>query len=104
MNPRTLGPCPSSPNCVSTKAQDEGHSIAPFRYQKTRAEAKEALKEIIRSRRRMQPVEEDETDLDYECTSLLRRFSDRRDFLVDDETKTRHFCSASRTRYADLGG
>ncbi len=30
MSPRTLAPCPSSPNCVSTQAQDEGHAIAPI--------------------------------------------------------------------------
>ena len=29
---RTLAPCPSSPNCVSTQAQDEGHAIALVRY------------------------------------------------------------------------
>ena len=27
MSPRTLAPCPTSPNCVSTQAQDEGHAI-----------------------------------------------------------------------------
>ncbi|MEO5632206.1 MAG: DUF1499 domain-containing protein, partial [Nitrospiraceae bacterium] len=44
MNPRALAPCPSSPNCVSTQAPDRDHAIAPFRYRKSRAEAKEALK------------------------------------------------------------
>jgi uncharacterized protein (DUF1499 family) len=46
---KQLAPCPSSPNCVSTQAHDEGHAITPFRYRKSRAEAKEALKEVIRS-------------------------------------------------------
>ncbi|MEK7761157.1 MAG: DUF1499 domain-containing protein, partial [Nitrospirota bacterium] len=41
--------CPTSPNCVSTHATDEGHAIAPFRYRKSRAEAKEALKDIVRT-------------------------------------------------------
>lgn len=36
MNPRILIPCPSSPNCVSTQAQDEGHAIVPFCYRKSR--------------------------------------------------------------------
>ena len=103
MNPRTLGSCPASPNCVSTQAQDEGHAIAPFRYRKSRAEAKEALKEVIRSLPRMQLVEEDETYLHYEATSLLLRFVDDVEFLLDDETKTIHFRSASRTGYGDLG-
>jgi uncharacterized protein (DUF1499 family) len=103
MNPRTLGSCPSSPNCVSTQAQDEGHSIAPFRYRKSRAEAKEVLKEVIRSLPRMQLVEEDEAYLHYEATSLLLRFVDDVEFLFDDDSKTIHFRSSSRTGYGDLG-
>ncbi len=103
MSVRTLGSCPSSPNCVSTQAQDEGHSIAPFRYRKSRAEAKEVLKEVIRSLPRMQLVEEDEAYLHYEDTSLLLRFVDDVEFLFDDDSKAIHFRSASRTGYGDLG-
>jgi uncharacterized protein (DUF1499 family) len=100
---KRLAPCPSSPNCVSTQAQDQGHAIAPFRYRKSRAEAKEALKEVIRSLPRAKLVEEDESYLHYEFTSLLIRFVDDVEFLFDDEAKTIHFRSASRTGYGDLG-
>ncbi len=103
MTLRTLAPCPSSPNCVSTQAQDQGHAIAPFRYRKSRAEAKEALKDVIRSLPRTKLVEEDESYLHYEFTSLLLRFVDDVEFLFDDEAKTIHFRSASRTGYGDLG-
>ena len=103
MNPRALAPCPSSPNCVSTQAPDKDHAIAPIRYRKSRAEAKEALKEVIRSLPRIQLVEEDEDYLHYEATSLLLRFVDDVEFLFDDDTKTIHFRSASRTGYGDLG-
>ena len=99
----TLAPCPASPNCVSTQAQDEGHSIAPFHYRKSRAEAKEALKEVIRSLPRTKLVQEDESFLHYEFTSLLLRFVDDVEFLFDDEAKAIHFRSASRTGYGDLG-
>ncbi len=103
MSQRQLAPCPSSPNCVSTQAQDEGHAIAPLRYRKSRAEAKEALKEVVRTMPRTKLVEEDESYLHYEFTSLLLRFVDDVEFLFDDETKTIHFRSASRTGYGDLG-
>ena len=103
MSRARLDPCPSSPNCVSTQAQDEGHAIEPIRYRKSRAEAKEALKEVIRSLPRMKLVEEDESYLHYESTSLLLRFVDDVEFLFDDDTKTLHFRSASRTGYGDLG-
>ncbi len=100
---RRLVSCPSSPNCVSTQAQDEGHTIAPIRYRKSRAEAKEALKEVIRSLPRTKLVEEDESCLQYEVTSLLLRFVDDVEFLFDDESKAIHFRSASRTGYGYLG-
>ena len=100
---KQLPPCPSSPNCVSTQAQDESHSIAPFRYRTSRAEAKEALKEVIRSLPRMRLIEEDEAYLHYESTSLLFRFVDDIELLFDDQAKIIHFRSASRTGYGDLG-
>ena len=88
---------------MSTQAHDEGHAIAPFRYRKSRAEAKEVLKEVIRSLPRTKLLEEDESYLHYEFTSLLLRFVDDVEFLFDDETKTIHFRSASRTGYGDMG-
>ena len=103
MSMRTLAPCPSSPNCVSTQALDEGHAITPIRYRKSRAEAKEALKEVIRSLPRAKLVEEGESYLHYEFTSLLLRFVDDVEFVFDDDAKTIHFRSASRIGYGDLG-
>jgi len=100
---KSLPPCPASPNCVSTQAQDEGHAIAPFRYQKGRAEAKEALKAMVRLLPRTALVAEDEDYLHYEFTSLLLRFIDDVEFVFDEEAKTIHFRSASRTGYGDLG-
>ena len=75
----------------------------PIRYRKSRAEAKEALKEVIRSFPRTKLVEEDESYLHYEFASLLLRFIDDVEFFFDDESKTIHFRSASRTGYGDLG-
>lgn len=103
MTVRSLSPCPSSPNCVSTQATDEGHAIAPYRYRKSRAEAKEALKAAIATIPRTKLVEEDDAYLHYEFTSLLLRFVDDVEFLFDDESKTLHFRSASRVGYGDFG-
>ena len=100
---RSLQPCPSSQNCVSTQASDQGHGIPPYRYQKTLAEAKETLKTIVANLPRVKLVEEDEAYPHYEFTSLLLRFVDDVEFVFDDETKTIHFRSASRTGYSDLG-
>ncbi len=103
MDQRTLPPCPSSPNCVSTQATDDGHAIAPFFYRKPRAEAKEVLKAVLATVPRTKLVEEDESYLHYEFTSLLMRFVDDVELLFNDETKTIYFRSASRTGYGDLG-
>jgi uncharacterized protein (DUF1499 family) len=103
MSRKTLPRCPSSPNCVSTQATDEGYAIAPFRYLKSKAEAKEALKAVVASLARTKLVEEDDSYLRYEFTSLLMRFVDDVEFLFDDESKAIHFRSASRTGYGDFG-
>lgn len=103
MAQRILRPCPSSPNCVSTRATDEGHAIEPFRYTKPRAEAKEVLKAALATMPRTKLVEEDESYLHYEVTSLLLRFVDDVEFVLADDTKTIHFRSASRVGYSDLG-
>jgi len=75
----------------------------PYRYRKSRAEAKEALKAAIANLPRTKLVEEDEAYLRYEFTSLLMRFVDDVELLFDDDAKTIHFRSASRTGYGDFG-
>ncbi|HXH86762.1 MAG TPA: DUF1499 domain-containing protein, partial [Nitrospira sp.] len=101
MSARTLAPCPSSPNCVSTLAPagDERHAIPPYRYTKSRAEAKETLKAVIATLPRIKLVEEDGEYLHYEFTSRLLRFVDDVEFVFDDESKIIHFRSASRIGY-----
>ncbi len=103
MMSKQLAPCPSSPNCVSTQAQDARHAIAPFRYQRPLAEAKAVLKAALGSLSRTRLVEEDETYLHYEFTSLVLRFVDDVEFLFDERAKTIHFRSASRVGYGDFG-
>jgi len=105
MTRRTLPPCPSSPNCVSTLApsNDEPHAIEPYRYRKSRAEAKEVLKATVANLPRTKLVEEEENYLHYEFTSRLFRFVDDVEFMLDDDSKTIHFRSASRVGYGDLG-
>lgn len=103
MSSRTLAPCPNSPNCVSTTSDSPDHGIVPFRYRKSMAEAKAVLKTTVAAQPRTKLVEEDETYLHYEFTSLIMRFVDDVEFLFDDDTKTIHFRSASRTGHSDFG-
>jgi len=84
-------------------SNDERHAIEPYRYRKSRAEAKEVLKAAIAGLPRTKLVEEDEEYLHYEFTSRLLRFVDDVEFMLDDDSKTIHFRSASRVGYRDLG-
>ena len=100
---KQLSPCPSSPNCVSTQAEDQQHAIVPFRYQKNLPEAIAALKTIVLSLPRAVLVEEAADYLRVEVTSLLLRFVDDVEFVFDDHSKSVQFRSASRTGYSYLG-
>jgi uncharacterized protein (DUF1499 family) len=88
---------------VSTLAQDERHAITPLRYQRSKVAAKEALKETVLSFPRTKLIEEDDSYLHFEFTSLLLRFVDDVEFVIDEESKTIHFRSASRIGYGDFG-
>ena len=102
---RSLAPCPSSPNCVSTfsSPQDAQHAIVPYKYSKSPSEAKALLKTVLAGLPRTTLVEEDDTYLHYQFTSLLLRFVDDVEFLFDEASKTIHFRSASRVGYGDFG-
>lgn len=101
--PAALKPCPSSPNCVSTQAEDEGHRIAPLRYQRELAEAMSRLKQAVGAMSGARVAEEAGPYLRFEFTSRLFRFVDDVEFLFDEATKTIHCRSASRVGYGDFG-
>lgn len=100
-----LPSCPESPNCVSTEADpsDTRHHAAPLDLRGDPAQARERLKRIVLAMPRARLVEESGDHLHFTFTSRLFRFVDDVDFLVDPETGTIRFRSASRVGYGDLG-
>jgi uncharacterized protein (DUF1499 family) len=98
-----LAPCPPTPNCVCTQATDEEHRIEPFRYEGDPAEALARLKKVVASQPRVQVVTENDTYLHAEFTSLLFRYVDDVEFLLDRDAKVIHFRSASRAGRSDFG-
>lgn len=100
-----LPSCPESPNCVSTEADpsDARHHAAPLDLRGDPAQARERLKRIVLAMPRARLVEESGDHLHFTFTSRLFRFVDDVDFLVDAETGTIRFRSASRVGYGDLG-
>jgi uncharacterized protein (DUF1499 family) len=97
-----LAPCPETPNCVCTQAWDE-HAIEPIYFQVTPDEAWRRLRQVLADRPRTRIVGEESNYLRVECTSLLFRFVDDVEFLLDRQAGVIHFRSASRIGRSDLG-
>lgn len=98
-----LAPCPASPNCVSSRAPDDGHRVAPLTYTGPAQDAMKKLTTIVRSLPRTAVITTTDTYLHAEFTSFLFRFTDDVEFLIDDAAKVIHVRSASRLGYSDLG-
>jgi uncharacterized protein (DUF1499 family) len=103
MKDGALASCPASPNCVSTKAADGQHGIAPITFTGSAEDAKKKLVAVINSMRRTRIVTDDGNYVHVEFTSFLFRFVDDVEFIIDGSTHTIEFRSASRLGYSDLG-
>lgn len=108
--PEDLGPqngrlagCPDSPNCVSTEAADEPHRIKPLTFTGSADEAMQQLKQAVAQMPRTTIITEEDHYLHVEFTTLIFRYVDDVEFLVDEESGEIFMRSASRTGYSDLG-
>lgn len=101
--PAELAPCPSSPNCVSTKSKDPGHGMPPLPYLTSGKESMDRLLAIVRNMKRAAIVSATPWYLHVEFRSALFRFVDDVEFVLDDSARLIHFRSASRTGYYDFG-
>ena len=97
-----LAPCPSSPNCVSSLATDEGHRIAPLAIPGDAATQMASLLAVVGDMPRAEIQVETDNYLWVVFTSRLLRFRDDVEFLLGpgDAVQVR---SASRLGYSDLG-
>ena len=98
-----LAPCPDAPNCVSSQADDAAHRMEPIPFNGDADAALARLRAVLAARPRTAVVEADGDYVHVECTSLLFRFVDDVEFVVDREKKVIHFRSASRVGRSDLG-
>ena len=98
-----LPPCPSTPNCVSTRATDAIHAIAPIAYRGSAEEAMVRIAAIVEAMPRATIVERKPTSMRVEFRTRLFRFVDDVMFEIDDAKKTIEFRSASRVGRNDLG-
>jgi len=98
----TLLPCPSSPNCVSSRAVDERHRIEPLCFSDDPDAAFSRLRRILSQRADTVLVEENVRYLRVEFHTRLG-FVDDGEFLLSEKQRCIHVRSASRLGYSDLG-
>ena len=98
-----LASCPDRPNCVSSFAEDGEHRVEPLALVGTPAEAMAKLKRALEAMPRTVVVDASDTYLHAEATSLIFRYVDDLEILIDADANKIHFRSASRAGYSDLG-
>jgi len=98
-----LTPCPASPNCVCSQDADAEHAIDPIHFEDGPDEAWRRLHTVLDLQPRTRIVAEAAGYLHAECSSLLFRFVDDLEFLLDREARVIHVRSASRAGRSDLG-
>lgn len=92
-----LTACPDSPNCVSSYATDETHSIPAL------AADLGQIQQVLATIDAANIVEVRDNYLYAEFTSRLMGYVDDVEFLHDASTGLTHVRSASRLGYGDLG-
>jgi len=98
--PRTIRPCPSSPNCVSTES---GDAVLAFRLAMPARDAWPRVRAAVLQLTRCRIADESPTYLRAECTSLIFRFVDDLEIELREPSATLAVRSASRVGYSDLG-
>lgn len=98
-----LAPCPRTPNCVSTEADDAEHAMptVPFTDAPDAAQARARAALLAEPRTRI--VAERAGYLKAEARSRIFRFVDDVELVIDAEAHVFRFRSASRVGRSDLG-
>jgi uncharacterized protein (DUF1499 family) len=98
-----LAPCPASPNCVCSQAEDAGHRIEPLRYSGDPEGAIAQVKTMIEAMAGTQVIEATGDYLYAEFTTPLMGYVDDVEFYLDRAAQVLQVRSASRLGKSDLG-
>lgn len=99
----SLADCPASPNCVCSTASRVEQQIAPLTFTGDPGAALDRLAALLATFPRTQVVKRTDLYLHATSTSLIFRFVDDVEALVDPAAGVIHLRSASRVGYSDLG-
>ena len=100
---KSLSPCDSKPNCVSSLNFDDKNFIAPIPYSGSRDDAKKTLIKILKSVNLRGTVISSGNYIHSEFVSSLFGFTDDVEFLVEDHHREIQLKSASRVGFYDWG-
>ena len=100
---RTLKPCPSSPNCVSTQTDQPQKKRDPIAFSDSPQEVLQRLKRVVGNMPRTQLIEEDGNYLHYTFRTWPIPYTDDVEFIIDPDERVIHYRSASRVGHSDLG-
>lgn len=95
--------CPSSPNCVSSLAEDADHRVEALKFEGSSKDALDKIENIINGMKRASVELKTDNKIHAVFTSLLFKFKDDVYFEVDEDKKIINIKSASRVGYSDFG-
>lgn len=98
-----LAACPDSPNCVSTQATSELHSLAPLPYTIETDRVRSAALEVLQGQPRMTLLREEPTYLHALFRSPTMGFPDDFEIFIDEQARLIHFRAAARMGRGDMG-
>jgi uncharacterized protein (DUF1499 family) len=101
--PMKLKQCPDSPNCVSSQSSSASHQISPLPYTSSVEEAMQKIKTVILAFPRTKIIAEKKHYLHAEFKTLIFRFVDDVEIVINDSEKLIHLRSASRVGRSDFG-
>lgn len=99
----TLPPCADTPNCVSSEATRESQRVPTVPFTDAPTDALARARAALLAEPRTRVTVERSGYLHAECTSLVFRFVDDVDIVVDPVAHVYRFRSASRIGRSDLG-
>jgi uncharacterized protein (DUF1499 family) len=98
-----LSPCPTNPNCVSSKASDETHRVEPFPFSGGAGESLARVKAAALSLPRSRVSVEEPLYVRLTFRSAVFGFVDDVELEADEDAKVVHVRSASRVGRSDFG-
>ena len=98
-----LADCPTTPNCISSQAEDSEHSIDPIAYNPNNPDPIDDLKAIVKSFDRSEITEASDNYFRAEFTSRWFGFVDDVEFYLNEDSEVIDVRSAARLGESDLG-